>query len=188
LKDLLVCIDESEPARARLDFAVALARIHAARLTGLFALDLVPTIAGLIRGYGGQHEFLANSAALRERARDAAARLEAEFTDRLRREDLAGEWRFVESLPAETAALHARYADLAIVGQIDPEKPNPVNAARLPRRCCSPRVARRSSCPMPAALPAIASGSWLAGPRRARPRAPSTTRCPCSSGQRRLPC
>src|SRR6185437_2766381 len=65
LKDLLVCIDESEPARARLDFAVALARIHAARLTGLFALDLVPTIEGLIRGYGGQHEFLANYAARR---------------------------------------------------------------------------------------------------------------------------
>lgn len=132
LKDLLVCIDESEPARARLDFAVALARIHAARLTGLFAFDLVPTIETMIRGYGGQHEFLANYAALRDRARAAAARLEAEFSDRLHREDLTGEWRFVESLPAETAALHARYSDLAIVGQIDPEKPGPVDAARLP--------------------------------------------------------
>ncbi|HKT20352.1 MAG TPA: universal stress protein [Stellaceae bacterium] len=132
LKDLLVSIDASEAVRARIDFAIALARKHEARLTGLFVLDLVPTIEEMARGYGDQYEFLTSYAALRKRALEDAARLEAEFRERLRREDVAGEWRFLESLPAETAALHARYADLAIVGQVDPERPNAVNAARLP--------------------------------------------------------
>lgn len=132
LKDLLVSIDASEAVRARIDFAIALARKHEARLTGLFVLDLVPTIEEMARGYGDQYEFLTSYAALRKRALEDAARVEAEFRERLRREDIAGEWRFLESLPAETAALHARYADLAIVGQVDPERPNAVNAARLP--------------------------------------------------------
>jgi len=132
LKDILVCIDDSAAVHARIDFAIDLARRHEARLTGLFALDLIPTIEEMARGYGDQYEFLTSYAALRKRALDGAARLEAEFRDRLRRDDVAGEWRFVESLPAETASLHARYADIAIVGQIDPEAPNAVNAARLP--------------------------------------------------------
>jgi len=131
-KDLLVHVDGSEPGRRRVDFAMTMARLHDARLTGLYTLDLIPTIETLARGYGDQLEFVESYAVLRKQAIERAERVEAEFREGLRREGIAGEWRFLESLPAETVALHARYADLAIVGQIDPEKPPPVNAARIP--------------------------------------------------------
>lgn len=131
-KDLLVHVDGSEPGRRRVDFAMTMARLHDARLTGLYTLDLIPTIETLARGYGDQLEFVESYAVLRKQAIERAGHVEAEFREGLRREGIAGEWRFLESLPAETVALHARYADLAIVGQIDQEKPPPVNAARIP--------------------------------------------------------
>jgi nucleotide-binding universal stress UspA family protein len=132
LKDLLVYLDGSDACHRRIEFATTLARKHEARLTGLFILDLIPTIETMARGYGDQLEFVESYAALRKQALEHAGRVEAEFREGLRREGVAGEWRFHESLPAETVSLHARYADLAIVGQIDPEKPPPVNAARVP--------------------------------------------------------
>jgi nucleotide-binding universal stress UspA family protein len=51
---------------------------------------------------------------------DALARADAvstEFREALRREGLEGEWRMVEGDTPETLALHARYADLTILGQ-----------------------------------------------------------------------
>jgi nucleotide-binding universal stress UspA family protein len=132
LKDLLVYLDGSEASRRRIDFAMILARKHDARLTGLCVLDMIPTIETMARGYGDQYEFLSSYASLRKQALDHTARLEAEFRDRLRREEVAGEWRFLESLPAETVSLHTRYVDLAIIGQIDRENPPAVNAARVP--------------------------------------------------------
>ena len=71
-------------------------------------------------------------AGLRKNALDHAARTEAEFRERLRREDVIGEWRFLESLPAETVALHARYADLTILGQVDPDATPSSNIGRIP--------------------------------------------------------
>lgn len=131
-KDLLVHLDLSEPAIRRLDYAFALAQSHGAELTGLYTLDLVPSIDTLARSYPGQVQYLESYSKMRDDAMDRAVRVEAQFRDRLRREGINGEWRFIESLPAETMALHARYTDLAIVGQIDPESPPPGSAARVP--------------------------------------------------------
>ena len=50
-----------------------------------------------------------------------AARVEANFRERLRTDELAGEWRLVEGFAPEQVALHARYADLAVLGQADPD-------------------------------------------------------------------
>jgi nucleotide-binding universal stress UspA family protein len=47
--------------------------------------------------------------------------LEGEFNDRLQRESIPGEWRLVEGRAATAVGLHARYSDLAILGQQDPE-------------------------------------------------------------------
>jgi nucleotide-binding universal stress UspA family protein len=47
---------------------------------------------------------------------------------------LATEWRAVEGEVAEVASLHARYADLAVIGQADPEGVAPGAAANLPER------------------------------------------------------
>ena len=54
---------------------------------------------------------------MRAEATTAAAPVEAAFRDCLRRNGLQGEWRLVEGNPAATVALHARYADLTVVGQ-----------------------------------------------------------------------
>lgn len=58
---------------------------------------------------------------LREEAFAAAAQLEEAFRERLRREDITGEWRVSEGRAVLTVPLHARYADLAILGQQDPD-------------------------------------------------------------------
>ncbi len=131
-KDLLVHLDTSEPSAHRLDLALGLARSHGAQLTGLYILNLVPAIEALTRGYLDQVQYLESYAKLRKDANERAARLEAQFRERSRHEDIAAEWRFLESLPAETVTLHARYADLTIVGQVDPERVIDGNAGRLP--------------------------------------------------------
>ena len=57
---------------------------------------------------------------MRAEALASAGTVEAAFNDTLRREGLPGEWRLAEGITAELVALHARYADLAVIGQADP--------------------------------------------------------------------
>jgi nucleotide-binding universal stress UspA family protein len=52
-----------------------------------------------------------------------AKEVENQFRSALLRAEVEGEWRFVEGSPAAAVALHARYSDLTIVGQIDPAHP-----------------------------------------------------------------
>jgi nucleotide-binding universal stress UspA family protein len=124
LKDILVHIDNGSRSEARLKVAVAVARQHGAHLTGLCVAD-IPSAeyfygATLPFAGGGPEEVVAR---MRADATSASAGIEAAFRDRLRREGLEGEWRFVEGHLPATVALHARYADLTIVGQ-----PNPYDA------------------------------------------------------------
>jgi nucleotide-binding universal stress UspA family protein len=119
LKDLLVHLDGSAQALARLDFAAALAARHGAHLVGLHAVEgsLPP---GLTSDLGG-----AAIGTLLERMRlDAeaeAARMRSAFEERMRRDGIEGEWREAFAMPAEAVAVHARYADLALLGQPDPD-------------------------------------------------------------------
>jgi nucleotide-binding universal stress UspA family protein len=131
-KDLLVHLDASPSGDHRLDYALQLASRDEAHLTGLYTLDLVPTLSELARAYPGRVEHYETFAKLRNAEVDKAKAVEARFRDGLRRQGLQGEWRFVEGLPAETAALHARYVDLAIVGQVDPGQPVASNESRIP--------------------------------------------------------
>ena len=62
---------------------------------------------------------------LQAQALGAAAPIEAGFRETLRREAILGEWRLVEGALPDVLALHARYADLAVVGQRDPGEPAP---------------------------------------------------------------
>jgi nucleotide-binding universal stress UspA family protein len=45
------------------------------------------------------------------------------FRQRLRTEGIAGEWRLAEGRSADAVLLHARYADLVVLGQQDPDNP-----------------------------------------------------------------
>jgi nucleotide-binding universal stress UspA family protein len=132
LKDLLVHLDASSANRQRLDYALLLAAREDAHLVGLYTLDMVPSLAELARAYPGRIEHYETYIKLRGAKLDLTKQAEAQFRDALRREGVAGEWRLVEGPHDQTVALHSRYADLAIVGQIDPAQRPADSAARIP--------------------------------------------------------
>ena len=119
LKDILVKMDPTEASAARLEVACALARRHEAHLVGLFVVDIsVPAIASADGGGAALAELLE---IMRSDALAAAAKVEAAFREKLRREAVAGEWRLVEGLAPQEVALHGRYSDLVVVGQDSPD-------------------------------------------------------------------
>ncbi|WP_431270623.1 universal stress protein [Dankookia sp. P2] len=123
LKDILVHLDATPRCAARLQLAVTLARQHDAHLTGLHVVEpLVPAMA-LADGGGGGLLLGDLIDQMRAQALGAAATIEAGFRETLRREAIRGEWRLVEGGLPEVVALHARYADLAVLGQRDPADP-----------------------------------------------------------------
>lgn len=132
LKDLLVHLDASSPNRRRLDYALRLAAREDAHLVGLYTLDMVPSLVELARAYPGRVEHYETYIKLRGAKLDLAKQVETQFRDSLRREGVAGEWRLVEGPHDQTVAIHSRYVDLAIVGQIDPAQRPVGSVARIP--------------------------------------------------------
>jgi nucleotide-binding universal stress UspA family protein len=65
---------------------------------------------------------------IRAEASEAAGPIEGAFRECLTRNGIAGEWRLVEGSPSGTVALHARYADLTIVGQPNRDEPQDADA------------------------------------------------------------
>ena len=66
----------------------------------------------------------------------AADRARVRFEDMIAHAGVRGEWRQVAGLPANLTnviALHARYADVVIVGQADPEEDEPNHAREAGR-------------------------------------------------------
>src|SRR5690606_14959370 len=110
--------------------ATELARRQQAHLIGLAVVDVVLPIMAAADAASG-----AVLAELMERMRsdalEEAARVEAEFRETLRREALSGEWRCVEGAAPELVALHTRYADIAVLGQANPDDGPPSASAIL---------------------------------------------------------
>jgi nucleotide-binding universal stress UspA family protein len=129
LKDILVHLDVTPRSAARLAVAARLAAQRGGHLTGVHVID-IPSANYF---YGAAMPFVpANPDEIVERMRAdataAAAPVEAAFRDCVRRNGLQGEWRLVEGNPAATVALHARYADLTVVGQPDARDPQDSDA------------------------------------------------------------
>ena len=120
LKDILVHFDAGPHATMRLAVAVDLARRQHAHLIGLYVTIPVAAPDALPSGVDSVL-FEAWSLRFREQNELEMQAVEAIFTETLRREGLTGEWRVAEGPLAETVALHARYADLAIIGQSNPD-------------------------------------------------------------------
>ena len=121
LKDILVHVDNGSRSNARVDIALGLARQHGAHLIGLCVADIPNTeyfYGATLPFAGGDPEQIVER--MRTDSVAASAGIEAAFRDRLRREDVEGEWRYVEGHVPATVALHARYADLTVVGQPNP--------------------------------------------------------------------
>ncbi len=118
LHDILVQLDSTEQSGQRLRLAADLARKHGAHLTGLHVYDPMPAL--FVPDPSGGAVIAELLEQIRADAIAAATRIEADFRERIQREGIAGEWRLVEGSVPQRTALHARYADLVILGQDDP--------------------------------------------------------------------
>jgi nucleotide-binding universal stress UspA family protein len=129
LKDLLVHVNGSKHASHRVDFAVRLALDFDAHLAGVYTMPEFTVPAYLAAQLPA--DVLSAQRALLGEARDRA---KASFEERARKAGIKWEWRDAEGDPAEMAALHARYADLALVGQNDPDEELPELELDVPER------------------------------------------------------
>jgi nucleotide-binding universal stress UspA family protein len=129
LKDILVHLDATSRSKVRLDVAAQLAMQCGAHLTGIHVID-IPSANYF---YGAAMPFVPTNpeeivGRMRTEATAAAAPIEVAFRDCARRNGLQGEWRLVEGSPAAMVALHARYADLTVVGQPNSYEPQDSDA------------------------------------------------------------
>ena len=124
LRDILVHLDATDRGRTRLEIATALARRHDAHLAALCVVDVALPPGVLATGYASGVALARWTDDLREEELAAAAQAKQVFDAHIQREGISAEWRQVQGAMAETVGLHARYADLAIIGQGDPESPD----------------------------------------------------------------
>jgi nucleotide-binding universal stress UspA family protein len=120
LKDLLVHVDSDDACATRIDVAVALAAQHEAHLTGLHVMAW-PQLPGYIEAQLPPSFHEEQRRELDERARRVATRLQ----EGARRKGVTPEWRTAEGDVLAMVGLHARYADLTVLGQgVDLEDPS----------------------------------------------------------------
>jgi nucleotide-binding universal stress UspA family protein len=127
LKDLLVHVDNDPACGSRVDVAVALAAKHGAHLTGLHAMGW-PRFPAYVEA-----ELPPNFLDEQRRHLEALARqAEERFHEQARRRGIRAEWRLDTGDIVGTVKLHARYADLTVVGQGRDLADAPYDLAFLP--------------------------------------------------------
>jgi nucleotide-binding universal stress UspA family protein len=125
-KDLLVVLDQSGAARRNIDMAAALAAQFGAHLAAVYP---VPTVRFPSYGTYDPAALDPRLRELEEKFREPVEKLRAAFEHAVSLHGISGEWRSPQAPAEADPAVHARYADLAIVGQRDPER----GAGELPR-------------------------------------------------------
>lgn len=112
MKDILVHLDDSERCQARLDIAIGLAKRFGGRLTGLFAR--IESHKPSAVAHKASESLVA--------ARDAASAL---FAERTKAAGVTGRWwQLAHGEPDHVLSetmFCARYADLVVMGQVDPK-------------------------------------------------------------------
>jgi len=130
-KEILVTLEPGAALERRMLHAADLALTHEAHLVGLSVIEPI-NLAGY---FSPGLDALGEIEERHLRAAEAAARkVEAGFNTMCARLGLSGEWRLGTGDTADLTVAHARYADLTITGQMNPETPPPGSAARLPER------------------------------------------------------
>jgi nucleotide-binding universal stress UspA family protein len=119
IKNILVYIDDSGQVESRLDVAVGLAQAHGAHLAAVYAIP-EPFIPPYVGGGYIPAELIESQA---ERARERAAEARTRFEERMGRAGMETEWREAEGYAADVVGLNAKYADLTVVGQANPDDP-----------------------------------------------------------------
>ncbi|HTO46890.1 MAG TPA: universal stress protein [Burkholderiales bacterium] len=116
-KTILVHLDSGKRCPARLDLGISLAQRFDAHLVGLHALTVVRLPGYAVAEVGPQIV-----EEQRRRAAEYAAEAQTAFRRTVDRAGLRGaEWRSSFSDALEAVTVHARYADLVLIGQPDPE-------------------------------------------------------------------
>ena len=111
-KTILVHVDAGKRCAARVEIAIALARQYGAHLIGLYAMPLVE-LPGYVQAGG-----MSGAELNRRRADELVERAKAAFNNALSAAGLpSAEWYTSELNAVDAVALHARYADLIVVGQ-----------------------------------------------------------------------
>ncbi|MDJ0949010.1 MAG: universal stress protein [Alphaproteobacteria bacterium] len=126
-KDILVHVPDPEFQTASLDVACSLAAAHEAHLVGVYVAPPM-TVPGYVAPEAGSVAYQLHetwSTESREKA-------EASFRDAADRAGIAAEWRGEDGHAGDAISLQARYADVAVVGQIDPDKAYPPGFGDLP--------------------------------------------------------
>jgi nucleotide-binding universal stress UspA family protein len=118
IKDILVHVDNSRAMPGRVRAAVELARRHDAHLTGLYVIEMP-----VLPSYAEAQIPIAVVEAQRAAFASGAAAAAREFGDLADNSDISSEWRCVEDRRIDALSLHARYVDLLVVGQADPQDP-----------------------------------------------------------------
>lgn len=118
-KDLLVEIDDSDTSRARINYAIDLARRFDAHLTGLHIIQtlMLPPSVGTYMTGDVEAQILAGE---KERANQAID----QFREIAERSGIRFETRTDQGSSQDSAdllSLHGRYADLTIIGQQNPD-------------------------------------------------------------------
>jgi nucleotide-binding universal stress UspA family protein len=122
-RDILVVLDEDERSRQRIAIAAFLAERFGAHLVGLYLKVGREPPGRFDQFYAETPLFRPIYEELEERIRTQAEAARGFFEEVVTRSSLSAEWRVASGYPALQAALHARYADLTILGQIDPGDP-----------------------------------------------------------------
>jgi nucleotide-binding universal stress UspA family protein len=129
-KDILVYVDNTPAAQARVEAAVAIASSFGAHLTGL-CVPYRPHMPQMIEARLGEHMVKLQEDVVGEWSKTS----KAAFDKATANSGLALEWRCVEGDPEEMLCVHGRYADLIVIGQHDPniasDYPNPDLADHL---------------------------------------------------------
>src|SRR5579884_738491 len=124
LKDILVTLDAAPSARPRIELAATLAARFDAHLIGLHT-----TLGADLPRRHGYFEYFDRSLLeplyreAGDKARGDADRARAQFEEVTSRCGVSAEWRAGRGYPTDMAALHGRYADLIVLGQLDPDEP-----------------------------------------------------------------
>ncbi|HVJ54178.1 MAG TPA: universal stress protein [Aliidongia sp.] len=127
LKDILVHVDGSDSTERRLEAATLLAERSEAHLVGLYVNSIEDTVPYRdLYAIKEVMQYIAEQNAVEQAAAEAI----------FRRATVGGainaEWRVVQGLIDRTVVQHARTADLAVVGQNNPERPPIGTGANVP--------------------------------------------------------
>jgi nucleotide-binding universal stress UspA family protein len=117
-KDLLVVLDSDTASRGRMDLAASLAERFAAHLVGLYPLPISEAPSHF--GYYDPALLDPFFRELREKAQEVCDKEREAFEHAASLRGLSAEWRVAEVGAESDPALHARYVDLTILGQVDP--------------------------------------------------------------------